>query len=168
MNCDKVESLLADAIGGELPEADRSAFENHLAGCARCREEYNTLCAALSEARSLPSAGAIHVERLGDRLVLGPASVATFRPDRSWTRAALRYAASVLIAFAAGYSAHSSLVSRGGATPGGAPTATTEDRQTPAAHGAKPLQLAFADAHIRNPGKSDLAKGMIAVFDAGR
>jgi hypothetical protein len=114
------------------------------------------LRAALSEARSLPAAGPTRIERVGDRLILTPLAGGRGFGEQSWSTAVLRYAASVLIAFVAGYSAHSAL-SREGAQPA-APTAVSRPDT---------LQVALADAHLRNPGRSDLAKCMIAVFDSG-
>ena len=38
MNCADVEILLADYVDGTLRGEDRSALENHLAGCAACAE----------------------------------------------------------------------------------------------------------------------------------
>ena len=55
MNCERFESLLADALGDELSAANRPAFEEHLRACERCRREYESSSAALSALRSLPA-----------------------------------------------------------------------------------------------------------------
>ncbi len=38
MNCAEAESLIAEALAGELGEADRAALEEHLADCPACRQ----------------------------------------------------------------------------------------------------------------------------------
>lgn len=38
MNCAEAESLIAEALAGELGEADRAALEEHLAECQSCRQ----------------------------------------------------------------------------------------------------------------------------------
>ena len=158
MNCQDFESLLADAVGGELPAAQRPAFESHAASCHQCRGEFESLRRTLQDARSLTPARHVFVHRVGDQLVLSEKPVASKRTEYIWWRAPLRYAAAILIAFVAGYAAHASLIHGAarvdsGGSPGDA---------------AATLQVALADIHARDPGRSDLAKGMIAVFDGGR
>ena len=51
------EDLLADHVGGTLPERERAAVEAHLHGCERCREEVRlagAAFAALSELEDVP------------------------------------------------------------------------------------------------------------------
>ena len=67
MNCEDVEMLLADALGDELADADRAAFEAHLAECERCRREYETTRAAVQSMRALPGPQRVTVRREGDR-----------------------------------------------------------------------------------------------------
>lgn len=43
MNCEQVKELLPDYLAGSLPENVRDEFQNHLAACAACREEANSL-----------------------------------------------------------------------------------------------------------------------------
>lgn len=47
------EHLLADLVSGTLAHEDRGALEDHLAGCARCRDELDLARAGASAARSL-------------------------------------------------------------------------------------------------------------------
>ncbi|MCG8405266.1 MAG: zf-HC2 domain-containing protein [Phycisphaerales bacterium] len=106
MNCQEFETLLSDALGGELAERDRPVFETHLAECERCRLEYETSRAAVQSMRELPGPARVAVSREGDRLVIGPVSQSGAQLRQSFTQNLLRYAASVLIAFAAGYLVH--------------------------------------------------------------
>ena len=54
MTCDDIEGVLADYLGHELGEADRRRVDEHLAGCARCRGEVDSLRGPLEELASLP------------------------------------------------------------------------------------------------------------------
>ncbi len=161
MNCNDIEFLLADALGDELSDADRAKFEAHLVQCEKCRREYESLRTILAEARSLPAPHQVSVQRVGDTLILAGPSAVRSPSRRIWSAAMLRTAAGILIAFAAGYWAHSTLI-RGE----GRPLTGGEWRAPNNEPASKPLQLALVEAHARNPRSSDLAKGMIAVFDA--
>jgi anti-sigma factor RsiW len=153
MKCEDFETLLADALGEELSLQDRGELERHLAECAACRGEYQSLRATVSAAQSLPPPMRITVERIGDRLILSESPIDRRAYAPSWFLTALRYAASILLAFWAGYALHGAS-SRGGqdqvARDGGSQGRT--------------VQVAFADAHLRKPQSSDLAKGMMAVW----
>ncbi|MCA9254341.1 MAG: zf-HC2 domain-containing protein, partial [Phycisphaerales bacterium] len=62
MDCSTFETLLADAIGGELDETARTAFEAHAEHCAACGAEYRSLERTLTSVREhvgAPSAGVI-------------------------------------------------------------------------------------------------------------
>jgi len=52
--CRDVEPLLADAVDGGIPAADRARLDAHLAGCARCRQELEAASVMAGELRSLP------------------------------------------------------------------------------------------------------------------
>ncbi len=39
MSCEQIDAQMIDFLYGELPAAERAAFEAHVAGCARCRSE---------------------------------------------------------------------------------------------------------------------------------
>lgn len=43
MDCKRVDEMLADYLGGELPAADRTAVDEHLGDCTRCAEEVRSL-----------------------------------------------------------------------------------------------------------------------------
>jgi len=43
MNCDHVKGSLADYLGDELDDTARQAIDNHLAACANCRAEVESL-----------------------------------------------------------------------------------------------------------------------------
>lgn len=164
MNCEDFEPLLADALGDELSDADRAAFDAHLAECGRCRREYETTRAAVESLRALPGPRRVMVRREGDRLVIRGVSPGGPRVPRWLTGAAFRYAASVLIAFAGGYALHAGLMiaefgsSSGdrGRAPVVAPTPAPGDS----------FQEALLSVHERNPHFSDLAKCLIAMYRA--
>jgi anti-sigma factor RsiW len=52
--CEQIEERLSDYLDGALPEADRGAFEAHLAGCARCAALARQVSGAIEELRALP------------------------------------------------------------------------------------------------------------------
>jgi len=152
MKCEDFGMLLPDAVGEELSEGDRADFERHLAECTTCRREHESLRATVSEARSLPLPRHVSVQRIGDRLILSESPMDRRTYGRSWLPSAFRYAASILLAFAAGYALHGTS-SRRGVNP-------LSDDGSP----GKTVQVAFANAHLRNPQSSDLTKGMMAVW----
>ena len=166
MNCEDFELLLAEALGDELAPGDRPRFEAHLAKCDKCRLEYETASATVATIRELPGPTGVTVRREGARLVIQD------RPQRAsftarWVSSGvLRYAASILIAFAAGYGLHA-----GTSAPG---TARPEDRTVQVDHGeadrgsAGNLQRALVSTHVRNPKRSDLAKCLIAMAKTKR
>ena len=98
MKCDDFELMLADALGGELSEADRPAFEGHLAECAACRRDYESALATVSRLRNLPAADAEHATPAaggGHARAKGMPQVIAM-PRRHWSASALRYAASII------------------------------------------------------------------------
>lgn len=107
MNCGQFESLTPDALGGELPADQQAAFDSHLAECARCRSEYESLSATVQQIASLPPAPSVRIERLGEQLVIAPETAAPLR--RSWTAwRTVRFAAAIALAFVAGYALRAS------------------------------------------------------------
>ena len=159
MKCEDFQMLLADALGGELSDADRPAFQTHLAQCARCRAEYESMSGAVRSLQALPEPRPVSVRRVGGRLILSES------PPRTLTlfsHGLLRYAASVLIAFTAGYAL------RAGLTPRDATSGTGVVQVADAGSKRDSLQVAIAGAHLRNPGRSDLAKCLMAMYDVRR
>jgi hypothetical protein len=68
MKCELAQETIVMAVYGELPDDKAPAFEQHLAGCERCREEHDAV-KALSKAMSLlpteePSANLVARSRL--------------------------------------------------------------------------------------------------------
>lgn len=53
MNCREIEELLADYLGGELDDEQRSAFEEHLGTCVVCQEQVGELHDTISALRRL-------------------------------------------------------------------------------------------------------------------
>ena len=190
MNCEDFQMLLADALGGELSDADRPAFEVHIAACPRCRAEYESMSGAVRSLQALPEPHPVSVRRVGDRLILGvhpdtlgvhPDTPLHLRgrgqgegiPRRTLSESSrgaatwfshglLRYAASVLIAFSAGYGLRAGLTPRDDAS--GRPVALVVSDSSK----RNSLEGAIAGAHLRNPARSDLAKCLIAMYDVRR
>lgn len=159
MNCEEFELLLADELGGELADSDRAAFETHLASCANCRREHGSLEGAVGRLHSLPAAPSVRVERMGDRLILTSlVPVRGIRPV-NWSRGLLRYAAGIALAFLAGYLVHGVTLSSGTG-------AVLPSLVTSAVSPGRDLQSAVAMQFSKNPGRSDLAKGLLAVYQS--
>ena len=74
MNCEEFQMLLADTLGGELPDAQRPAFEAHIAECSQCRREYESMRETVCSLLSLPEPQPVRVRRVGGRLILSESS----------------------------------------------------------------------------------------------
>ncbi|MEK7731398.1 MAG: zf-HC2 domain-containing protein, partial [Planctomycetota bacterium] len=146
-------------LGGELSDAQRPAFEAHIAQCSQCRREYESMRETVCSLRSLPEPQPVRVRRVGDRLILSESSRGTMT---SFSYGLLRYAAGLLIAFTAGYALRATLTPPDAAPRNGIVQV--------AAAGSKrdTLQGAIAGAHLRNPASSDLAKCLSAMYDTRR
>jgi anti-sigma factor RsiW len=161
MNCEDFETLMTDALGDELAPADRPAFTAHLAGCERCRHEYESARDTLITMRELPGPPAVNVRRVGNRLVIGEPR----HPSRfiaRLTSAAFRYAAVILIAFCVGYGVRVQLGPDG--TPQEHRAPSGETRRSDGRLPGDEFQTVLAGAHRRNPNRSDLAKCLDALF----
>ena len=169
MNCESFERLIADALGDELSPADRPAFDAHLGQCEPCRHDYKTARSAVETMRLLPGPQRVSIERKGNRLVIKDIRSATLRewfgarstshrlkPAVRWMRSVFRYAASVLIAFSAGYALHAGLMM---AQIGGPSESLSQIAEAP----SRSLRGSLVKAHVRNPFRSGLAKCLIAM-----
>ena len=172
MNCEQFETLLADALGDELSPADCGALEEHAVQCAVCRGEYESTRRALSEFRSLPAAQRVLLGDIGSELIpsadfrFGKTSFAGRRrtslrgsAGRSFA-GILRYAASLLIAFTAGYAVHVGVTLSNGPRTRVVPPVEVAVDGSPR---SQSLQTAFARVHLQQPTRSALAKAMIAM-----
>lgn len=175
MNCEDIEMLMAEALGDELSPADRPAFEAHLVECDRCRREYESARQAVATMRALPGSKRVTVKREGNRLVIEDTRAAGFSPRghprrlKPAARAAggiFRYAASVLIAFAAGYALHVGLMAVDASRRVELVTQGDEAPTVMLPATGDTLQIALASAHARNPARSDLAKCLVAMAHA--
>jgi len=54
MDCDKVKQLLSSYIDGELNEEEKIEFDNHIAKCSSCKEEFNDILKVLDILHSIP------------------------------------------------------------------------------------------------------------------
>lgn len=162
MNCEDFEMLMADALGDELAESDRVQFEAHLAACETCRRECESLKRTVDATRTLAGPRKVRVQRDGDRLVIQPEDT----PARSvlhgpvsavWRGGRLlRFAASVLIAFTAGYAVHAGLMMTDDATR--EPQIVQVDRASPPS-----VRGSLVSAHARNPSRSGLANCLATI-----
>ena len=179
MKCEDFEQLLADALGDELAEADRAAFEAHLAECDTCRHEYKSNAAAVQALKGMGGPQEVRVRREGERLIIeGPetlsavdaaqGTIETVGPSHGRTErrmsALFRYAASLLIAFVGGYALHAGLMLSTADHPGqnGPGTPLVAQTETPT------FQAELLRAHQRNPAGSGLSKCMMVLLSAQR
>ncbi|MCP4251630.1 MAG: hypothetical protein GY778_31720 [bacterium] len=97
MNCDRAQGLLPDYLGDEIDPADRQQFDEHLAACPACREEAESLGAALQTLRQLPppAVAADVVADPGRRQLIYPMRARWYRP--------LAYAAMLVIGVGIGW-----------------------------------------------------------------
>ncbi len=54
MTCNELHNLLDDYLDGELPQAQRTAFERHLDGCAACRRQLSREQALRADLKAMP------------------------------------------------------------------------------------------------------------------
>lgn len=183
MKCTDVDELLADAWGHELTGDRLAEFDAHLRECESCRRQFEEGAKALEAMRSLSGPPAATAWREGDRpafefRVPSPGA----RPRRQASHL-LRLAASVLIAFTAGYGLHAGLMMRdaataasseqipgligqepqqtaGGSHPNDADPIDSDNRET--------LRTALASAYARRGSRSHLATCLIAMSGPGR
>jgi len=179
MKCEDFERLLADALGNELADADRAAFEVHLAECDGCRREYEGNAAALQALKRMVGPQEVRVRREGERLIIeGPETLSALdaaegaprmggasrrRPERR-AGSFLRYAASLLIAFVGGYALHAGLMLSTSDHPGTRspePLAVAQTEEST-------FQTQLLQAHRRNPAGSGLSKCMTVLLSAQR
>jgi len=168
MNCEDFERLMADALGGELSPEDRPRFDRHLAECEACRKDFETSRRALDEMHALPGSRKVTARREGSRIIIDAADLAAAaflgasRGHRSrWAWVPLRYAAGLLIAFTAGYALHAGLTLADAAR--STPMAAHQPRTT-----GESLHGSLVRAHANNPGRSNLAKCLIAMAPTRR
>lgn len=166
MKCEDFEMLMADALGDELADGDRTSFEAHLDECDTCRREYESLRQTVDAARVLAGPRKVRVQRDGERLVIQPAETET-TPATNWsTRTAsrnsglMRFAASILIAFTAGYAFHAVRMLADDAAH--EPNIVQVDSTPPPS-----VRGSLLLAHARNPSRSGLAK-CLATITRGR
>lgn len=158
MNRERFDELLAGALGGELSDADRAAFDAHLAADAQARAEYDSLQAAVSQMQSLDAPARVNVSRHGDRLVLDRAAAS--RRPATFSFGRLGIAASVLLAFLAGYLLHVGLMFRDRPS---TPSSINPTAVAVAENKSPDLRTALASVHAEHPEYSDFCKLVVAM-----
>lgn len=162
MNCEDFDMLMADALGDELAEEDRAGFEAHLATCETCRSEYESLRRTVDATRTLAGPRNVRVQHDGERLVIQPidsdALSVSHGPKRTALRSGglLRFAASILIAFTAGYAVHAGLMMADDAQ---------QKQFVNRVENVAPTSVrgSLVMAHARNPSLSGLAKCLATI-----
>lgn len=99
MNCNDIESRLADYLGAEMSTADRERFEHHLQSCGRCRAEVGGLASVAEGLRDLPS---VSLEQAARRTRDLEVRTRRSQPGRM-VLAGLRYAAILLLGAGIGW-----------------------------------------------------------------
>ncbi len=165
MNCETCEQLFADALGGELSGEQRGAFHAHLAECRSCRAAYGGDSAAISAMRSLPISDS-QTAGAGSSAVIDGLRASRARGFRGAVRGRgfgsrpARLAASLLIAFTAGYAARWMTGPRGGlpASPVAVSVPADEGR-------ARSVQEALARSFVARRSGSDFARCLAVLFE---
>lgn len=140
IDCSTFESLLPDALGGELSGPDRLAFESHRGRCQSCHAEYESLSQTVDRVR----------DRLAPDVLAAPRTIAT--PPRRFSLRSLSYAAVIVLAFLAGYGI------RGSAR---APLPVHRENSGDA---ATTMEQKFVMAHRQAPKSSEFTKSVLAVL----
>ncbi len=148
MTHDEARDMLADYLGGELDDARRRRFENYLAGDPELAAEVESLRGALAALRALDAPYAAE-KQAGS--------------SRSPIPILLRYAAVIIFAFGAGYLARNVTSGPSDSAPPGIVQPTPKARDA-----AKVWGTRVVTAYARQPGRSGLARALIALSRATR
>ena len=85
--------MLSDYVDGDLPEAERTALEEHLQGCASCTEEMESLRATVQMLRRLPEVEAPRSFRIAPAAV----TASTSPPERPVFLWAMRVSTAIAV-----------------------------------------------------------------------
>lgn len=165
MNCERFMDVLADALGNELPPTMQAEYDTHMASCAACRRESESMHETLSTLRHLPPAPEVSIRRLDGSLVLGR-STDLRRSARPRWDAMFRYAAIILLAFLAGFA-----IRRGPEVSPGVPH--VKEGSSPPPPPARvdeyvTFRTALAGAHHKNPSSQRLTKLLMALHSPAK
>jgi len=178
------ESLLANAVGGELTGPDKIRFEQLIEQSPELRREYESALATVAALKRLPGPTALHTEeaesvlakiresqhvdantRIDPRTRIGPKTHidprTEWHPKSQWS--IFRYAASVLIAFACGYGMHAYLMMQV-ARPASAPTVLASAGPGSAVAKSTTLEAAIVDVYRSRPRQPALVTCMAAML----
>lgn len=172
MNDERFDELLAGAIGGELSETDAAEFEAALERSPARRQEFDSLKRAADAMQMLPGPVVVPIGATDEA---GQPAISIVRPGpsgRSPTTAAsahahprargtgiMRIAASVLIAFTAGYGTHAWLTIRDAVER----HQRSEHTVRVADVGAESIRERLTREHLAKPNRSALASCLIAT-----
>ncbi len=178
------ESLLADAVGGELTEEDKIRFEQIIEGSPELRREYESALATVAALKRMPGPTALRTgdaesllaeirassqlsqePQKNDESQLDPKQRLDLNPRRHGAPRgfAFRYAASVLIAFTCGYGMHAYLMMQAD-PPTSAQSVVASVDQTPTVAKSTTLEATMMDAYRRRPRQPALATCMAAML----
>lgn len=172
MNDERFDELLADAIGGELSGSDAAEFEAALQDSPARREEFESLRRAAGAMASVPGPvvvpmgatdevgrPAVSISQAALSLKTGSSGPSSHSPPRVRGGGVMRTAASVLIAFTAGYGTHAWLTIRDAVE-----RADPSDRTVRVADaGAESIRERLTREHLAKPHRSALASCLIAT-----
>jgi len=165
MNCHEFESMMIDALGGELRESDRPLFEEHLASCGCCRADIESARAAVHALRELPAVSE-EVNRVTAFSTpaqgIGRRSTEKFRNIRSgvfW-----RQAAGIVLAFMVGYYSRPLSPTK----PESADSLPTPDIARTFEFAPSSFAAALRNTYRKHPNRSDLANCLAAAFGGKR
>ncbi|MCH8146780.1 MAG: zf-HC2 domain-containing protein [Planctomycetes bacterium] len=165
MNCERFMDQLADALGNELPPTMQTEFDTHVASCANCRGEYQSMQDTMSTLRQLPPAPEVSIRRLDGSLVFGR-STDLRRLARFPLGVMFRYAAIILLAFSVGFA------TRGGSGAGQGEPHVKEETSVPGqplgVDGEETFRTALANAHQKNPNSKRLTKLLMALHSPAK
>lgn len=157
MNAYPPDERIAEYLGGELTGSDLDAFEQALKTQPELRREIEELKATLHNLRSL------NTEKR--TVPLGSAAVV---PPRSGLRRIALFAASLIVAFSAGFFTHKGWMQEN-QEPGSGPVEATAARvlANSDSHSVDAsLQNAFAAAYAQRPAAPNLGRSWIALSRA--
>jgi len=168
MTHDQAQEMLADYLGGELDESQKQQFEAYLTGDPALAAEVDSLRRTLAAMRAIDEPVTAPVPWDGTPPARTDDPRASGADDRTvWKHGRmavlLRYAAIIVFAFGAGFLANAGARGPGVTTPSSVvePAPKNQDR-------ARQWETRIAVAYAKQPGRSGLARSLVALARAAR